>query len=166
MAYGFRRYVPVRERKAKVERETASMRKKGVAVQPVRIEGRLIAHTFWGKAWCDHLESFSESENRLPRGRTYVRNGSVCHLEINPGLIHAKVQGSALYTVTIEIEPLGKPRGKTSNGGARDRSARCSTCSRGGLSDGVMPRWSPTGRRASSLLRGRSTWNAPALTGP
>ena len=105
MAYGFRRYLPVRERRSNVERETARMRDTGVAVQPVHIEGRLIARTFWGKAWCDHLESFSDFENRLPRGRTYVRNGSVCHLEIKRGLIHANVQGNFLYTVTIEIEP-------------------------------------------------------------
>ena len=138
MAYGFRRYVPVRERKAKVERETASMRKKGVAVQPVRIEGRLIAHTFWGKAWCDHLESFSDFENRLPRGRTYVRNGSVCHLEIKPGLIHAKVQGSALYTVTIEIEPLGKPAWKDIKRRCTGQISSLLDLLQGRLSDGVM----------------------------
>ena len=56
-----------------------------------QIEGRKIAKTFWGEAWCDHLESFSDYENRLPRGRTYVRNGSVCHLAIAKGKIEAKV---------------------------------------------------------------------------
>ena len=56
---------------------------KGVDVQPVQIDGRKIAKTFWGEAWCDHLESFSDYANRLPRGRTYVRNGSVCHLAID-----------------------------------------------------------------------------------
>jgi hypothetical protein len=58
---------------------------KGARYQAVEIEGRKIARTFWGEAWCDHLESFSDYANRLPRGRTYVRNGSVCHLEIAKG---------------------------------------------------------------------------------
>jgi hypothetical protein len=53
----------------------SALRKKGVDIQPVEIEGRKIAKTFWGEGWCDHLESFSDYANRLPRGRTYVRNG-------------------------------------------------------------------------------------------
>ncbi len=109
MARGFRRYVPIAERRGSAERETAGMRKRGVTVQPVHIEGRLIARTFWGRAWCDHLESFSDFENRLPRGRTYVRNGSVCHLEVLPGVIHARVQGNEMYTVSISVDPL-RPR--------------------------------------------------------
>jgi uncharacterized Zn finger protein/DNA-binding XRE family transcriptional regulator len=72
----------------------------------VQIDGRKIARTFWGDAWCRHLESFSDFENRLPRGRTYVRNGSVCHLEIARGKIKAIVSGSELYDVEIEIRPL------------------------------------------------------------
>ena len=107
MARGFRRYVPMAERRASAERETAGMRKRGVTVQPVHIEGRLIARTFWGRAWCDHLESFSDFENRLPRGRTYVRNGSVCHLEVLPGVIHARVQGNETYAVSVSVDPLG-----------------------------------------------------------
>jgi uncharacterized Zn finger protein len=83
-----------------------SLRKKGVDIQPVVIEGRKIAQTFWGEAWCDHLESFSDYANRLPRGRTYVRNGSVCHLEINQGEILAKVAGSELYNLRIQIKTL------------------------------------------------------------
>jgi uncharacterized Zn finger protein/DNA-binding transcriptional regulator YiaG len=65
-----------------------------------------MARTFWGQAWCDHIESFHDYENRLPRGRTYLRNGSVCHLDIAPGEITAKVCGSELYSVTIAIKPL------------------------------------------------------------
>ena len=69
-----------------------------------QIDGRKIAQSFWGEAWCDHLESFSDFENRLPRGRTYVRNGSVCHLAIAKGKIEAKVSGSELYDVKIAIK--------------------------------------------------------------
>lgn len=100
------RYVPVAERRAKALRQMDKLRKKGEVVQPVVIEGRGIAQSFWGKGWCDHLESFSDYENRLPRGRTYVRNGSVCHLEIQAGRVKAFVAGSSLYTVSIAVKKL------------------------------------------------------------
>ena len=100
------RYVPVAERRARVRRDMDKLKKKGKQVQPVDIEGRTIARSFWGKSWCDHLESFSDFANRLPRGRRYVRNGSVCHLEIRPGRVEAIVSGSEFYDVTIEITQL------------------------------------------------------------
>lgn len=100
------RYVSVGERRAKAERAMEKLRKKGQIIQPVEIEGRTITRSFWGKGWCDHLESFSDFANRLPRGRTYVRNGSVCHLEIKPGCIEAIVSGSSLYKVKVKIKPL------------------------------------------------------------
>jgi len=106
MSYGWPRYVPAAERRAKAAKATQRLAKKGLALQPVRIEGQKIAKTFWGKAWCANLESYSDYENRLPRGRTYVRNGSVCHLEIDSGTIRAKVAGSRLYDVTISIKAL------------------------------------------------------------
>ena len=74
-------------------REVAKRRKKGQAVSPVVIEGGP-SPTFWGKAWCDNLESYSDFANRLPRGRTYVRNGSVVDLQIEPGKVTALVSGS------------------------------------------------------------------------
>jgi hypothetical protein len=74
--------------------------------RPVVIEGRTISRTFWGQRWCAHFESMADYENRLPRGRTYVRNGSVYHLEIGPGKISAKVAGSDLYNVTFDVAPL------------------------------------------------------------
>ncbi len=104
--FRWRPYVPVARRRAQAQEKMASLRKKGANIQPVVIEGRTIARTFWGQSWCDHLESFSDYENRLPRGRTYVRNGSVCHLEIGAGEILAKVAGSRLYNVRIRIETL------------------------------------------------------------
>jgi uncharacterized Zn finger protein/DNA-binding transcriptional regulator YiaG len=100
------RYVPVAERRAKARREMDKLRKKGKDIQPVTIDGRTIARSFWGKGWCDHLESFSDYANRLPRGRTYVRNGSVCHLDIRPGRIEAIVSGSELYNIDIRIKEL------------------------------------------------------------
>ena len=102
----YRRYVSVAERRAKAAREMARLRKKGRRIQPVEVEGRTVARSFWGRSWCTHLESFSDYANRLPRGRTYVRNGSVCHLEIGAGRIDAVVSGSSLYQVRIAIRPL------------------------------------------------------------
>jgi hypothetical protein len=97
--YGFAPYVPVARRRANAGREVAKLAKKGRTVSPVVIEGRKIANNFWGKAWCDNLESYSDYENRLPRGRTYVRNGSVVDLQIERGQIRAMVSGSELYRV-------------------------------------------------------------------
>ena len=109
--YGRRRgrwrpYVPVAARQAAAARFAGAMVGKGVAVQPVVVEGREIARTFWGRAWCGHLEQFSDFENRLPRGRTYVRRGAVCHLEIAEGVVRAVVIGRDLYEVAVEIDPL------------------------------------------------------------
>jgi len=106
MSFYWRPYVPVAQRRAKALKKMEKLRKQGIPVQPVEIEGRTIARSFWGKAWCDHLESFSDFSNRLPRGRTYVRNGSVCHLEIKKGRIEAMVSGSELYQVAVDIKPL------------------------------------------------------------
>jgi uncharacterized Zn finger protein len=103
--FGFRPYVPVAERRRKAMQTVTKMEKQGKAVLPVKIEGRTIARSFWGKAWCDNLESYSDYANRLPRGRTYVRNGSVVHLEVGQGVIQAMVSGSELYRVSIKIKP-------------------------------------------------------------
>jgi uncharacterized Zn finger protein len=108
--WGWRPYVPVAKRQAKAKKEVEKLRKKGTCVQPVVIEGRTIARSFWGKGWCDHLESFSDYENRLPRGRTYVRNGSVCHLDVAPGRIEAMVSGSEMYKVSIAVTKLDKAK--------------------------------------------------------
>ncbi len=100
------RYVSVGEKKVKAQKHIEQLRKKGQILKPVIIEGRTITHTFWGKKWCAHFESFSDYDNRLPRGRTYARHGGICHLEIDTGKIHAMVSGSSIYNVDIEIKPL------------------------------------------------------------
>lgn len=103
---GWARYVPVAERRKKAAREIEKLRKKGRPVDPVVIEGRTISKTFWGKAWCNNLESYRDYENRLPRGRTYVRNGSVLDLQVSALEIKAMVSGSSIYKVTVTIEAL------------------------------------------------------------
>jgi len=110
---GWAPYVPVAARRRKAEREMEKLRKKGAVLSPVKIEGRQIARTFWGKAWCDNLESYRDYENRLPRGRTYVRNGSVVDLQIAPREVTAIVSGSKIYKVKVSIGDVGPTRWKT-----------------------------------------------------
>ena len=140
MAYGWgwRPYVPVAQRRARAILKMEKLRKKGVNIQPVRIEGRQIARTFWGRAWCEHLESFSDYENRLPRGRTYVRNGSVCHLDIAKGRIAAKVSGSEIYDIRITIKPLPKDKWRQVKDSCAGQVGSLLELLRGKLSDHVM----------------------------
>ncbi|MFH1109385.1 MAG: hypothetical protein V1790_09350 [Planctomycetota bacterium] len=140
MAYGWgwRPYVPVARRRAQAILKMEKLRKKGVNIQPVRIEGRQIARTFWGRAWCEHLESFSDYENRLPRGRTYVRNGSVCHLDIAKGRIAAKVSGSEIYDVQVTIKPLAKDKWRRVKTSCAGQVGSLLELLRGKLSDHVM----------------------------
>ena len=99
-------YVPVWKRQRNAAQEMKKLKKAGQTITPVVIIGRTIATTFWGKAWCNNLESYSDYENRLPRGRTYVRNGSVVDLQISKGTINAHVSGSELYEAKISINPV------------------------------------------------------------
>ena len=140
MSFGWKPYVSVAERRRLAEREMAKLRKKGHSHAPVTIQGRKLGTTFWGKAWCDNLESYSDFANRLPRGRTYVRNGSVIDLQVRGGEIRAMVMGSELYEVTVEVSPIPKAQW----------SAICKDCSgsidslvellQGRLSQAVMER--------------------------
>ncbi len=136
--YGFRPYVPVAQRRRAAQRELEKMRKKGLNVQPIVIDGRSIAKTFWGKAWCENLESYSDFENRLPRGRTYARNGSVVHLEIQPGRISARVSGSELYSVEITIASLPDPHWQCVKGQCAGQIGSLVELLQGRLSRSVM----------------------------
>jgi len=131
-------YVPVAKRRENAAKELARMQKKGMQVQPVQISGRKIADSFWGKGWCDHMDSFSDYANRLPRGRTYVRNGSVCHLDIQPGKIEALVSGSDLYTITISIAPLAKRKWDEVKSACAGKIGSLIDLLRGKLAGGVM----------------------------
>ena len=110
--YEFRPYVPVAQRRRQAEQKLKKLKKKGQSVAPVTIEGRTIATTFWGKSWCTNLERYSDYENRIPRGRSYVRNGSVLDLQITEGEITAMVAGSELYKIKIAIAPVKAARWK------------------------------------------------------
>ncbi len=110
--YEWAPYVPVAARRQQAAFEVARLRAKGRSIAPVVIDGRAIARSFWGKAWCDNLERYSDHANRLPRGRTYVRNGSVMDLQPGAGAVTALVSGSELYRVSVTIAPLPPRRWK------------------------------------------------------
>jgi uncharacterized Zn finger protein len=104
---GWRPYIPVAQRRANAASFAAKLAKKeNRTLAPVILEGRKIATSFWGQAWCENLERYSDFENRLPRGRTYVRNRSVIDLQISRGQVKAIVSGSEIYHVVITIDTL------------------------------------------------------------
>ncbi len=96
-------YVSVADRRKKAEKAAAKAKKGGASLTPIAPSRGAIAKTFWGKAWCDNLERYSDYSNRLPRGRTYVRNGSVIDLKITAGEVRAQVVGSSLYQVEVAV---------------------------------------------------------------
>ncbi len=106
-------YVSVAERRRRAERKLAQLRKKGEPVAPVQVKGRAIATSFWGQSWCQNLERYSDYASRLPRGRSYVRNGSVLDLQIAPGGVAAMVAGSDLYRVNVTVKPVSRARWKS-----------------------------------------------------
>jgi uncharacterized Zn finger protein len=101
--YGWKPYVSAAQRRKKAEKAAARAKKAGASLSPVAASRGAIAKTFWGKAWCDNLERYSDYANRLPRGRTYVRNGSVIDLKIKQGEVQAQVVGSSLYKVAVSV---------------------------------------------------------------
>jgi uncharacterized Zn finger protein len=103
-----REYVSVEQKRRKAEALIEKLKRKRKDLKPVRIEGRTLARTFWGKAWCTHMDRMADYANRLPRGRSYVRNNAVCHLEIRRGEIEALVSGTSLYTVRMQVNALDR----------------------------------------------------------
>lgn len=103
MNYDWKPYVPVAKRRQRAERVAAKLNSAGHVLSPVLAKRGRIALTFWGQAWCQNLERYSDYINRLPRGRTYLRNGSVIDLKIAAGEVIAQVMGSSLYGVRIAI---------------------------------------------------------------
>ncbi|MFZ0133830.1 MAG: SWIM zinc finger family protein [Desulfobacterales bacterium] len=134
----WRPYVPVAERRRQAAKKLAKLKKAGCEVAPVEIAGRKIALTFWGDAWCKNLEAYSDYSNRLPRGRTYVRNGSVIDLQIEAGRVRATVSGSEIYEVDIRIEPLARSRWAEIKNHCAGRIDSLVELLKGSISKGVM----------------------------
>lgn len=112
--YGYPRYVPVAEKKATAEKKLKQLKKKNPKIQPIQIEGKAIAKSWWGKSWNKNLECYADYTNRIGRGRSYLRHGAVLDLQIKPGKITALVQGSTSkpYKVEIGINKLSQDRWK------------------------------------------------------
>lgn len=140
MFYQWKPYVTAAERRAKAERAAARLRKKGKALSPVPASRGAIARTFWGKAWCDNLERYSDFANRLPRGRTYLRNGSVIDLAIGAGAASAQVMGSSLYKVTVNISGVPKAQWQAIGKDCAGSIDSMIELLQGRLSTGVMER--------------------------
>jgi uncharacterized Zn finger protein len=103
MYFRWTRYVPAAARRKKSERTVVKLQRNGRTLAPVTAGRGAIAKSFWGKAWCTNLERYSDYSNRLPRGRTYLRNGSVIDLQIGTGVVRALVSGSSLYRISLRI---------------------------------------------------------------
>ena len=143
--FGYKPYVPVATRRAMALTAVAKANKKGTNYAPIAPYTGAIAKTFWGKAWCSNLEQYSDYASRLPRGRSYVRNGAVIDLQISTGSVRALVMGSSLYEVKITIQALPEPRWK----------AVCAARRRVGAGWSITACWSgSSSQRASGRLRG------------
>lgn len=115
MSYGYGYfgfdYVPVAQKRADAQNRIDKLRKKNKNIQPiVPFTDRKIAHSFWGQSWCNNMERYADYENRLPRGKSYLRHGCVCDLQISEGLVTAMVSGSSMYNVRITIDKLSEKR--------------------------------------------------------
>jgi uncharacterized Zn finger protein len=137
--WGFRPYVPVGVRRARglaaLKRRLKSQKR---TPQPVTAAGRAMARTFWGRAWCENLERYSDFANRLPRGRTYARNGSILDLQVVPGKVVAHVAGTELYTVEVSIGRLAAARWRAVVAACAGRIGSAIALLRGELSDDVI----------------------------
>jgi uncharacterized Zn finger protein len=106
MSWGYYRTPTVAQQKSQAEQRLAKLRKKDAGIQPITIEGSKVAKTWWGISWCRNLERYADYENRIGRGRSYVKNGFVLDLRIAESFITALVSGSSVYRVAIIIDRL------------------------------------------------------------
>ena len=105
MSWGWnsRPYVSAAQKRLRAQKAVKVLEKNGQKMNPVRIDGRSIARSFWGKAWCENLESYSDYANRLPRGRTYVRNGSVIDFAVVNAIATPRPKASRVLTMEARM---------------------------------------------------------------
>ena len=141
MGYGYwKPYVPVAKRRARAAVQIQKAINNGGPYDPIIVTTRSIAHTFWGKAWCKNLEAYSDYQNRLPRARSYVRNGSVIDLQVLPGKVLAQVVGTWHYQVEIHITSLPEDQWKALVKDCTGSIASLVELLQGHFSDAVMQR--------------------------
>jgi len=73
----------------------------------IKAQSKKFGQTWWASKWLAALERLVDSA-RLGRGRSYARSGQVLNIDITPGRVESRVQGSrpSPYQVQIEIKPL------------------------------------------------------------
>ena len=98
----------VEELQRKAQESVKSAKNKGKEMHPIIVEGRQIAKSWWGMAWCKNIEQYADYASRIERGKRYVRSGAVVDLQIVKGTVKARVQGTRKtpYKVEINISPL------------------------------------------------------------
>jgi len=138
MYYRFGEYVSVEQKRKRAEKLVEDLRKQGHDPKPVAAFKGRMAGTFWGKSWCDNLESYADFENRLGRGRSYARSGCVCHLDIESGAVRAQVSGNDLYTLTVRIQPLAEERWREVCAGCAGRVGSLLELLQGKISKEIM----------------------------
>ncbi len=136
--YYFSEYTSKAEKTAKAQRHIKKLAKTIKNVMPVEAFNGKIAKTFWGQSWCTHLEKYADYGNRLERGRSYVRAGCVCHLEIQKGRILAKTSGTSIYTVIVDIQPLSDEVWKALCAECSGHTASVLELLQGKISHGIM----------------------------
>jgi len=138
--FSFAPYVSAAEKRVRAAKVVARLakRSKGPAPSPVVLTGRKIASTFWGKAWCDNLESYADFSYRLKRGRSYVRHGAVLDLQIEATRVRSRVAGTRLYDVEVIIRPLERSRWEALVAGCGDRIGSVVSLLEGRLPDEVL----------------------------
>ena len=134
----FGEYVSVDEKRRRTQKKIRSLEKAGEKLNPVVATVRSIATTFWGQAWCRNLEAYSDYEHRLPRGRSYLRNGAVLDVQVAAGEVRARVMGTSLYEIKVRIAPLEPAAWKRIKKGCAGGIASTIELLQGRLSDHVM----------------------------
>jgi uncharacterized Zn finger protein len=76
-------------------------------------QGKFV-HTWWADRWIKALTPLMDSA-RLSRGRSYARRGQVIDIQVTPGQVHSRVQGSrpTPYKVNIRLQPLSDRQWET-----------------------------------------------------
>jgi uncharacterized Zn finger protein len=138
MWWRYQRKPSVAEQRTRAQKVGRSLAREGRQLAPVVIQGRKIARSFWGTAWCENLESYQDLAYRLPRGRSYVRNGAVIDLAVDKGRISALVSGSEVYTVEVTIKELEAARWASLKTRSAGQIGSLIELLEGRLSEGVM----------------------------
>jgi uncharacterized Zn finger protein len=74
--------------------------KNGIKARSKR--GEIGGETWWSQRWIRVLKSFDMGA-RLDRGRSYARKGQVISIEIQKGMVRARVQGTRQKPYAVEI---------------------------------------------------------------